>query len=70
MQHSQSKIADLYWEAGPTPNCIRVIFVLIVSAQSDVFSVNMHHEKTHCLEIRPSPKNRSQILSSVINWEI
>lgn len=28
MQHSQSKVADFYWEAGLTLNCIGVIFIL------------------------------------------
>lgn len=46
MQHSQSKIVNIYWEAGVTLNCTGVIFVSIVSADSDLFSVNMHYEKT------------------------
>lgn len=69
MQHRQSKIVDLCWESGLTLNCVREIFVLIASAQSEVFPVNMHHEETHGLEIKPLPKNRSQVLSSMIYWE-
>lgn len=67
MQHSQSKIVSLYWEAGLTQNCIGVIFVLIVSAQSDVFSGNTPNEKTYGLEIKPWPRNRSQVLSILEN---
>lgn len=46
MQHSQSKIVNIYWEAGVTLNCTGVIFVSIFSADSDLFLVNMHYEKT------------------------
>lgn len=44
-----------------------MIFVLIVSAQSDVFSGNTPNEKTYGLEIKPWPRNRSQVLSILEN---
>lgn len=64
-QYSQNKIISLYREANLTLHWTGAVFVSIVSAHSDLFSVNVDPEKTNGLERNPSPRNRSQVLSTL-----